>query len=41
MSIEEISAVLAPFVGIGFLLGCFPLVAGLGVQAIINIFKKV
>lgn len=29
------------FFGIGFLLGCLPLVVGLGIQAIIHIFKKI
>lgn len=41
MTISEIAAIVAPFVGIGFLLGCMPLMAGLGVLAIINIFKKI
>lgn len=28
-------------VGLGFLLGCLPLIMGLGIQAVINIFKKI
>lgn len=38
---DFISGVIAPFTGIGFLLGCLPLVFGLGIQAIINILKKI
>ncbi len=41
MSIQDIASIVAPFVGIGFLLGCMPLMAGLGVHAVINIFKKI
>ena len=28
-------------IGLGFLLGCLPLVVGLGIQTVINIFKKI
>lgn len=28
-------------IGLGFLLGCLPLIMGLGIQGIINIFKKI
>ena len=38
MTISEIAAIVAPFVGIGFLLGCMPLMAGVGGLAVINIF---
>ena len=31
----------APFVGAGFLLGCLPMLAGIGIQVVINIFKKI
>lgn len=41
MNLADVLSVLSPFVGIGFLLGCLPMVAGLGVHAIINIFKKI
>lgn len=41
MTFEEISMVIAPLVGVGFLLGCIPVMIGLGVNAVINIFKKI
>lgn len=32
---------IGPIVGIGFLLGCLPMLAGLGIQVAINIFYKI
>lgn len=40
MELIEISEGFFPFVGIGFILGCVPLVAGLGVQMLINVMKR-
>lgn len=40
MDFFDILQGLFPFVGVGFLLGCYPLVAGLGVQMFINIMKR-
>ncbi len=41
MILEELTTIFTPLVGIGFFLGCIPLIFGLGVQAVINIFKKI
>lgn len=41
MTLEEILFLSAPFVPAGFLLGTIPMLAGLGIQAITNIFRKV
>lgn len=41
MSIEEIFDLVAPITGIGFLLGCIPLLMGIGIQVVINILKKI
>ena len=41
MMVEDLLTMYAPFVGAGFLLGCLPMLAGLGIQAVINIFKKI
>lgn len=41
MTFEHIFVAITPFVGIGFLLGCFPLLFGLAVQGGINIIKKI
>lgn len=40
MEFLEISKGLFPLVGVGFLLGCMPLVAGLFVQMLINVMKR-
>lgn len=40
MDFFDISKGLFPLVGIGFILGCMPLVAGLFVQIIINAMKR-
>lgn len=41
MTISEIVNMVTPFVSIGFLLGCLPMVVGLGIMAIINIIKSI
>ncbi|WP_268886848.1 hypothetical protein [Enterocloster hominis (ex Hitch et al. 2024)] len=41
MTVEGLLMMYAPYVGAGFLFGCLPMLAGLGVQAVINIFKKI
>lgn len=41
MMVEELLVMYAPYVGAGFLLGCLPMLAGLGIHAVINIFKKI
>lgn len=41
MMVENLLTMYAPFVGAGFLLGCLPMLAGLGIQVVINIFKKI
>lgn len=41
MTMEQIFEIVAPMTGIGFLLGCIPMLMGMGIQAIINIFKKI
>ena len=41
MTIEQISAFVALMTGIGFLLGCLPMLVGIGIQVVINIFKKI
>ncbi len=41
MTFEHIFVGITPFVGIGFLLGCFPLLLGLGVQGGIHILKRI
>lgn len=41
MQIDGLLTMYAPYVGVGFLLGCLPMLAGLGIHAVINIFKKI
>lgn len=41
MKVDELLMMYAPYVGVGFLLGCFPMLAGICIQVVINIFKKV
>lgn len=41
MRIQDITGLVPQFVGVGFLLGCIPLLMGLGIHAVINIFKKI
>lgn len=41
MALDALVALYAPFIGVGFLLGCLPMLAGLGIRAVIHIFKKV
>lgn len=41
MPLEEIPGAMAPYVGVGFLLGCLPMLMGIGIQEIINILKKI
>ena len=40
MEIIDISKGLFPFVGIGFIFGCIPLVFGLWIQMLINAIKS-
>lgn len=40
MKVEDLLTMYAPYVGVGFLLGCLPMLAGIGIQVVINIFKK-
>ncbi len=41
MNFNEISSIVSPLVGIGFLFGCFPLLFGIGIRTIINILKNI
>ncbi|WP_275563873.1 hypothetical protein [Otoolea muris] len=41
MRIQDITDLVPQFVGVGFLLGGIPLLMGLGIHAVINIFKKI
>lgn len=41
MILNDLSAAFLPFVGIGFLIGCVPLVLGLFLQFLINLLKRV
>ncbi|WP_278336010.1 hypothetical protein [Enterocloster clostridioformis] len=41
MKVEDLLTMYAPYVGAGFLLGCLPMLAGIGIQVVINIFKKI
>lgn len=41
MTVEDLLIMYAPYVGAGFLLGCLPMLAGIGIQVVINIFKKI
>lgn len=41
MQVVELIELYAPYVGVGYLLGCLPMLAGIGVQVVINIFKKI
>ena len=41
MFVEDLFPMYAPFVGAGFLLGCLPMLAGLSIHVVINIFKKI
>lgn len=41
MGLDGFAAMLPSFVEAGFLLGCFPLLFGLGVHAVIHIFKNI
>jgi hypothetical protein len=41
MNIQDIADWIPQFAGVGFLLGCLPLLMGLGIHAVINIFKKI
>lgn len=41
MALDALFEMYVPFLGIGFLLGCLPMLAGLSIHVIINIFKKV
>lgn len=41
MTVESLLYAFVPFVVVGFLLGCLPMLAGLGIHAVINIFKKI
>ncbi len=38
---EGITGLVVPFVGIGLLLGCIPMLMGLGILAVVDIFKKI
>ncbi len=40
MEIIDISKGLFPFVGIGFIFGCIPLMFGLWIQTLINVMKR-
>ncbi|WP_279232798.1 MULTISPECIES: hypothetical protein [unclassified Clostridium] len=41
MMVDELLTMYAPYIGAGFLLGCLPMLAGIGIQVVINIFKKI
>lgn len=41
MAVEGITGLVVPFVGIGLLLGCLPMLMGLGILVVIDIFKKI
>jgi len=41
MSISEVLSHAVPFVPAGFLLGCIPMLAGIGIQVTTNIFRKI
>ncbi len=41
MTITDSLALAVPFIPAGFLLGCIPMLFGIGVQVITNIFKKI
>lgn len=41
MKFDEMAVVISSFTEAGFLLGCYPLLFGLGIRAIIHIFKNI
>lgn len=41
MVIEDVLSIIVPFVPFGFLLGCLPMLAGLGIHAVVNIIKQI
>ena len=41
MAVDELLVMYSPYVAGGFLLGCIPLLAGLGIHAVIIILKKI
>ncbi len=41
MALGDVLLLSVSFVPAGFLLGCIPMLAGLGIQVAINIFRKV
>ena len=41
MGLKDLFTMFVPFVGAGFLLGCLPMLAGVGILAVINIFNKI
>lgn len=41
MTFDVILNTTVPFVAVGFLLGCLPMVVGLGILTLINILKKI
>lgn len=41
MILDDVLTMIVPFVSIGFLLGCLPMLAGLGIHAVINILKQI
>lgn len=41
MNIQDIMDWVPQFVVVGFLLGCLPLLMGLGIHTVINIFKQI
>lgn len=41
MVLSDLLVMYAPYVGVGFLFGCLPMLAGLGIQAVVHIFKQI
>lgn len=41
MVLEQIFEMFLPFIPVGFLLGCLPMLAGIGIHGVINIIKKI
>lgn len=39
-TVAELGTLFVSFIPAGFLLGCFPVLAGVAVQGLMNIFKK-
>lgn len=41
MTFESICELVLPFVSVGFLLGCIPMIFGIGVRGFIHIIKQI